>query len=515
MIEFIKEVFGEDVSTTLIFILGLLIAIVGFLFKNKKKVIRLIMPKQKYYKKLTQVYKNEKAVKEYVKLYVTTKFQSSNPEENTLHNIINARENLYDKLLSEIKGKAKYFYILGGSGFGKTTFLINFFIKYNMQLFTGKKYPIEILSFKNFEEEIKNIKIKNKNKLHEIILLVDAFDENESILKKFDNLKKADRDIMIFNKVINEIKDFYKVIVTARTQLFKNIQDEPHKIRLRNPLDKSIYTFHKFYISPFDDDDVKAYINKKYPSSVVMQKNRQRKKQALELIERCKNTDRYTDIFFRPMLLAEIDGLINIEALYDYEIFTYLLDKWLDREILNESESRSMKKLSYMITKDIYLGRYQAYLDSGSYSELYSSNYEKLANTLTTKIPLSKIRGRSLLNRDDQGRYKFAHSVFFELLLVDEIFKNKETDLAINFDYNFQLLPWAKLFYFEYIFKYYLDEKLNAELRTKFNSQPKTIKFNIKERIFNNFKDKSLKNDFSKDKFFLIDVHFSQELNRY
>ncbi len=329
--------------------------------------------------------------KQSMKYYIATRGQEIDPctESN------NAREISFDLtsfFLKEIfrKSDEQYFIILADSGMGKTTFLLKLFLEYYKKILRKKSIILVPLAFENAIDRIN--KIVNKSTT---ILLLDGFDED--IYAMNDYIKRL-------KEICNATESFYKVIITCRTQFFSDSKSEPlHTDKIRFGVGKKSIEFKKYYISPFNEKEISLYLKKKY--NFFFKKNKL--KNAQKIIDHCP------DLMMRPMLLRYIDDLFENEAkLYTttYEIYEELVFKWIDRETVDNEVlydfSKSIAEHMYS-NKTVYISQ---------------DDIKKLCVKYNIKIKDIEAKSKSLLNRNVNGDYKFAHKSILEYFVTNLIY---------------------------------------------------------------------------------------------
>lgn len=337
----------------------------------------------------------DKQTKQSMKYYVPTRGLNIDPcdQENIDDN---SGFELISFFMEAFKdSESQYFIILADSGMGKTTFLLNLYFKYRRKIF--KRYHIVLFPLSNNEtfDEIK--KIKNKQK---IILLLDSFDEDPYAMDDYVSRLK---------EICKETELFYKVVMTCRTQFFPDSENEPRITgKMKFGVGKKNVEFEKYYILPFSDSEIHSYLSKKYRRS----SQKEKLDQSLKLISNCPQ------LVIRPMLLSYIDDLIeDQEKKYDnaYEIYDQLVKKWIEREALNNNKllyEFSEKVAEYMyFNKTVYIG---------------GLKIESLCIEYGIKLRSIEAKSRSLLNRNANGDYKFAHKSIFEFFLFKKALKEKE-----------------------------------------------------------------------------------------
>ncbi len=309
--------------------------------------------------------------------------------------------------------ESQYFIILADSGMGKTTFLLKLYFRYKRKLF--KKYRIVLLPLSDSKtcENIRNIKHKRKT-----ILLLDSFDEDSCAMEDY---KKRMQDLC------NETELFYKIVVTCRTQFFPNREKEP-KItgNIKFGVGKKNIEFEKYYISPFNDREILKYLEKKY----IYFFQKEKFERAQNLIANCPK------LVVRPMLLSYLDDLIDhSEKKYDtvYEIYDQLVKKWIEREVLDDN---LLYVFSEKIAEYMYLNK-TIYIDVAEILNLCREYHINLRSI--------EAKSRSLLNRNANGLYKFAHKSILEFFLCRKAFKEEEFRKLI-FSNGFSGYDMLKLF---------------------------------------------------------------------
>lgn len=398
-------------------------------------------------------YFTENEIERAIKYYVETKCQSVSPsianepsqpyafvpKEKTIPFFIN-------KAFKSKKDDFKFYIVLADSGMGKTTFLINLLLRYRKSnssivrylAFQDETYDIKLIPL-GMPDAIDEINKIEDNKKSQTILLLDAFDEdNEAVLDYKTRL----------DEILEAIKKFKEVVITCRTQFFPSEQEEPHKTGLfKYGGDKGRHEFKKLYISPFDDEDINKYINRKYPFWNFI-----KRKKAKEIVSRSPN------LMVRPMLLNYIDDFINhknqkpkyytislfgnilfkipyyeVSFSYTYQIYELLIEKWIDREASRTSENDNFKAELYKFSKQIAVNIYENRFERGGLFIDYQQIAE-FARVNNIQLEQLEMTSRSLLNRDAEGRYKFSHRSILEYFLAIEALDNQRFLSTFNFD---------------------------------------------------------------------------------
>lgn len=262
-------------------------------------------------------------VREAMRYFIPTRFQSTAPslEEEPGHNTKIAREPIIPKMLKEgFNGQdnERFHMVLAGSGMGKTTFMINLYVRYKRKwkLF-GNKFNIYLfpLAALDIEQKIQAVKDKKNS-----ILLLDALDEDIHAVEDYE--ARIDHLILGDGKKFEGVKDFREVLITCRTQFFPSEREEPNKTKLRiHSGEKGFHVFSKYYLSPFSLKDIRSYIRKRFS---IFQFNK--RLIAFAIVGKVPN------LMVRPMLLSRIQDLVGDTKIGSFknlwEFSRYFKQRW-------------------------------------------------------------------------------------------------------------------------------------------------------------------------------------------
>jgi hypothetical protein len=430
-------------------------------------------------------YYDYKVIRESKRNYIRTKCQNIDPANEINYKssyAFSTKEDLLAFFLKKVfslkENENRFYLILGDSGMGKSTFLLNLFSRYNSFLnFKLSKMSLKLLplgeNFNKIKEEIITIEYPKKT-----ILLLDGFDEiplieNESIKAKFD-------------EIIELVREFKTVIITCRTHFFSSEKEEPFELKIKrfNTEGNGYHIVKKLYISPFDQKDVSKYIHKTFSFYEIANKRK-----AFNIIE---NT---YDLMVRPMLLSYIKEIIEADKKNlktGFDIYEALIVNWLNRESNKyELDKRMDFRLnliffSYEVSKYIY----NNYEKNGIYIPLEEA--QKISNEFKINLNDIEIKSRSLLNRNSQGNYKFSHKSIYEFFLAYLAFINRKYNSEIyTVEYNLENYDQAKKFIEDII-------KTNRVQFAIPNVDDSTIKYNVElyeqiVKVKNNVKQLQIK----------------------
>jgi len=302
------------------------------------------------------------------------------PEENAIHHIL----------------------ILADSGMGKTSFLLNYYA-YNKKKSKKLRQRIAIipLGIPNVDSYVDKVQDKKNT-----IIFLDAFDEDTKAIHDYRERLRNLMDIC---------SQFKRVVITCRTQFFPRDEEIPKetgivKVAPRKAGEEGIYIFHKLYLSPLSDIQVNEYLKKKF------RWNLRKRKKAKLLIRKIPN------LKVRPMLLSNIPDLIESgqEIKYSYQLYQIMIDNWLEREKRWVYNKEDLRQFSERLAYDLYVNR-----EKRGAEKIPINRLLLLAEEWNIQLESWQLTGRSLLNRDSEGNYKFAHRSIMEFLFIEHFFKMK------------------------------------------------------------------------------------------
>lgn len=390
-------------------------------------------------KELVHFRYNYKDVKQKRDLFIPTQAQSHSPtyEDEPKHGIkfipkVPLIPFFIKTAFNEKRESDKFYLVLADSGMGKTTFMINLYLQYHSFFNFRRKFKMKLFPFGD-KDIVKWIKEIKSDEARDTILLLDAFDEYKALLppKDGDGLTDDERFQKLLDEIIESVKDFREVVITSRTQYFPGQEDKPYELKIPRYGREGFHTLAKLYLSPFDVKEIKRYLNKKY--GVLKWWNRGKKRSAVAIVENAPK------LMVRPMLLSYIDYLVDEQREYKntYQIYEKLVAKWIEREAdkrryhadAREKFKQDLHQYSRLVALEIY--RQRAYANM-----LYLKKESALAIAREHNIDLQdyEITGQSLLTRDAEGNWKFAHKSILEFLIAKEALENisflKEIEFA-------------------------------------------------------------------------------------
>ncbi len=396
----------------------------------------------------------ERATRHYIRPHCQSIDPTQGPE---ISGVYASREDLFaaiDRLLDQ-PAESKYLLLLADSGMGKTSFLLNYYARYLRRL--RKPFHLQVIPTGIKDADARIQQIENKS---DTVLFLDALDE--------DTLAIVDHRQRILD-LCNLTREFRRVLMTCRTQFFPHAEEEPRRTGVVKLTSISAgregeYIFHKLYLSPFDDGQVKKYLWRRYSFWRWLKRRRAR-----------EVADKIPQLTARPMLLAHIDDLLasGREFNYSFQLYEEMVEAWLTREAgrVEGLQKEPLREFCERLAIELFARR-QA---EGS-ERLPHDAIEPLAKKFGIKLEGWKLSGRSLLNRDAEDNFKFAHRSIMEYLFVKRFL-----DLPIAERSRLKWTDQMKRFLFEMIHYHWQKNRKvpfdlsNADLSELGKVEPKLV----------------------------------------
>lgn len=337
-------------------------------------------------------------------------------------------------------------FVLSDAGMGKSSLLMMLKLSHMMSF-----WPSE-LDFRLLKlgagtlETLTSLERRNKT-----VLLLDALDED---LLAWGQIEERLRELLALGKT------FRQVIITCRTQFFpkggRTPVESPERIEIAG------YVCNMIYLAPFNEAQVEAYLQKRFPNKVgdrvrklFTQEDNRRLVDARRLIALMRS------LRMRPMLLAYVDVLLEarIEEQNEFSIYRALIDRWLLREETKPEGGVKRQDLwEACMTVAMHLQQTgQRNLTREALEDLVSDH------PVARQIRTIDVRGRSLLNVDSAGNYRFSHYSIQEFLVAHRLITGagavsgvslRATDQLLRFLYawvrqdprqRLEGIPWSRL----------------------------------------------------------------------
>ena len=316
-------------------------------------------------------------------------------DREDLRNSVAVREPVLAALDRELDADDnRHILILGDSGMGKTTLLLNLVSREHRRRGSVRRLALIPLGESGALDALRAVPAKR-----ETILLLDAFDEDPRAIED-----AAAR----MAEIMTAASAFKKVLMTCRTQFFSSDSEIPQQTGLRRLAARRAgepvgYQWRTVYLEPFDRKQIASYVQ-----NVIPWWKRDQRKKAYRIVEEV------ADLAARPMLTALIPKLAksNREAHSLWDLYAFMVDQWIDRES-SWIAQETLRKLSKVIAVELVLQR-----KARGGERISKAQLMKLAEVQDVPVDSWKLTSRSLLNRDADGLFKFAHRSILEFFFV-------------------------------------------------------------------------------------------------
>ena len=339
--------------------------------------------------------------------------------------------------------------LIGEFGTGKTTFtkylthqlaLCRLGKKKYLNIIDNKKRIPLLMPLRNFKKTIESFvsdtcknELRIKNFIYpdlvgqidnnEIILILDGFDEIPQLIDR--DLKKV--KFAQIRKLI-ESSTNSKVLITCREEYFQSVQE-------LNDCFENKFDFQVIYLSLFDNDQIKQYLETHIPNPDFYWKH-------------IEKTYDLNDLAKRPILLELIvkylPGLIksqnNKEKISTSKLYDYCINEELDR-LLEEKEIDDINlpskkdRLNILMRLAVWLYENDTLNFAVCQFETFlnSENYLQLKNTMPRKYEalINHFLNFSFLIRDSKNNYRLSHKSFRDFL-TSKVFVEEINDGSIH-----------------------------------------------------------------------------------
>jgi len=357
---------------------------------------------------------------ELAKFYIQPNCQQVNPadelEDETISSIRAGVFETINKFFNRdiiTRDGASQMFILADAGMGKTSLMMMLKLSHLMS-FWPKNYECKLL--KLGATTLSDIgKIENKT---QTILLLDSLDE--------DNQCKEGGTNNRLTKILEATNCFYRVIITCRTQFFPETAESAFntmgKISFNN------YDCPLVYLSLFTNEQVDAYLEKRYPKGLKFILNRFEDPKQYDAKKAVKNI---SSLQFRPFLLSHVETLLDShrKGATEYDLYKGLVETWLNREVikLRKQHDKDINKedllkacvwlaetMQRQSTHTVALKHIKQLCHRESSIVLLKDS----ADRVIEGIDHIDIGTSSLLNRNSYGEFRFSHLSIREFLIV-------------------------------------------------------------------------------------------------
>lgn len=415
LIQFFRQLLADPPK--LVGFLTGLIALLAMLFKSTRTLIRWMRTwrdRRTLRKRLgAELYYPQEIIQATTN-YIRPNCQSIDPSGGEdMRKVYAVQEDLFnaiDRLLAS-SWEHKYLILLADSGMGKTSFLLNYYAKYWWSWRKRRRFDLAIvpLGIANADDHIKQIANKENT-----VLFLDAFDE--------DTRTQADYQMRLV-QLLNICQPFRQTLITCRTQFFRKDDEIPLvtgqlKVGTTKAGEFKEHFFYKLYLAPFSEKQVRTYVKRNFPIWKFPSRLR-----ALQVIKQIP------DLSVRPMLLAHLRDLIRTgrDFQYSFQIYEEMVNAWLIREQYFVKNKNTLLSFSERLAVDLYVNR-----EKRGAERIVGTELLPLAQEWKINLEDWQLRGRSLLNRDATGNYKFAHRSIMEYLFVKKVTTNDPQYLRTN-----------------------------------------------------------------------------------
>ncbi len=342
------------------------------------------------------------------RFYVEPDCQQFNPaDDNEDESPVIIRQPILSTIHAYLSGPATHsrnqMFILSDAGMGKTSVLVMLKLAH-LTNFWPNQYACELLKLgAGTLDDIAKI----ENKINTILLL-DALDEDPLAWSQIDRR---------LGEILRATTTFRRVLITCRSQFFSAGDDPFNRF---GQVEVAGFICPVIYNSLFTAEQTEAYLERRatehpHDDSWILK--------ARDIVSGMGS------LRMRPMLLAHVEDFLESgESRWtEYTIYKALIRTWLNREqkkFLNADQSRPSVTELWSACRQLAI-----FLQSQHKLRISEDELAALIQQFPEvgSVPFMHIGGRSLLNKDSQGNYRFSHFSVQEFLLVDAVVEGGST----------------------------------------------------------------------------------------
>ncbi len=333
-----------------------------------------------------------------MKLYVEPDFQAYNPanatedEPDDVESVFRVPANKWLNgflVKPKMKDGRHVAFVLSDAGMGKTSLLVMLKATSLYSFWPDMKFKLLRLGSETLEG------IKSCSDTVNTVLLLDSLDEDP---EAFGRIEERLRELLMATT------GFRQVVITCRTQFFplqNAFEFNGARIKIGG------FTCRLAYLSLFSEFQIDQYLTNLYS------REGEEKEKAKNLIISMRS------LRMRPMLLAHVEDLLEVQgsvrAWTPYTTHEALISAWVDREQRKGLSVGADQLRDACRVMAVQLQRSgERTIDADSLASLLVR--EKVPDAI---MNVKDFGGRSLLNLNSDGEYRFAHYSIQEFLVAD------------------------------------------------------------------------------------------------
>jgi hypothetical protein len=309
-----------------------------------------------------------------------------------------------DEFLSSKTGD-RYMILLADSGMGKTSFLLNYYVRHWRSRRRRGRFDLVVipLGLDRADTAIEGIGEKANT-----VIFLDALDEDARAIQ--DGAGRL-------AEIARMTQEFRRVVVTCRTHFFVSEASVPIETGVRRygavkAGGRREREFKHFYLAPLDDRQIRMFARKVFPWRPGQ------RRRILGMVRRIPQ------LTARPMILDHARELLAAKKQLEnlHEVYEAIVEGWLQREKTQGlvRDIAPLRRFCEELALDLIKNR-----DSRGGERIPHQDLKPLADEFGVPLAAWQLRVRSLLNRDAMGNYKFAHRSIMEYLAVRRLLRSE------------------------------------------------------------------------------------------
>lgn len=314
--------------------------------------------------------------------------------------------------------------VLGDYGTGKTTFLKSLQVDLAREWLSGRGAHLPILvQLRNYSRHTSIIDVLADH-LHGFGLRCDdlfSFPDQQPFVFLLDGLdemsehsRKELRSYRFF-QIAREFGSIYRLVVTSRTNFFRDLQDEQKHLALLDPGDTGLVLRPQepdvVYVMPFTPRQVSLYLKRRFPSGHA------------DAHSRLKKLCDFRDLSRRPILLdllatAADDDEISTCLSDPSEVYDLIVDRWVRRDYWRGVDPNDLRTLMASMALQVFVNNRTDLKTSEIQGEVSTRLKDKILSRVDLDQFTENICISGFVVRDGGGHWQFNHRSFYEYFLA-------------------------------------------------------------------------------------------------
>lgn len=296
----------------------------------------------------------------------------------------------------------RHLFILGPSGSGKTSFLLNYLAENLRRVPRRRTIRLIHLGSHDADDLISKVRFPKRT-----VLFLDGLDEDWQAVQQGRHKRIVE--------LLGKTRDFARVVITCSAQFLPPEQvnpDDADETTVNWTGEPSAWAdrVFRFQLTPWDAGQIEDYFIRRYPHWPPKQRA-----WALQFAQ--NNLPQFCT---RPLLLSRLADIVDSQRRNEMvtELYASMMDGWIARECGQARDGSVLREFAERLAFDIVSSSAFRQGEAVPEAELLG-----LMDEWNMEIPIHRPSEHSLICRDQEGNYRFAHRSILEYLFIARLLK--------------------------------------------------------------------------------------------